>query len=61
MKRRLAALVSSLALGSTALLLQPAQSASAAGFVVSEAQFNQMFPGRNSFYTYSGLVAALSA
>ncbi|MBB5870293.1 chitinase [Allocatelliglobosispora scoriae] len=30
-------------------------------FVVSEAQFNQMFPGRNSFYTYSGLVAALSA
>ncbi|PZF83684.1 chitinase, partial [Micromonospora deserti] len=31
------------------------------GFVVSEAQFNQMFPSRNSFYTYSGLVAALSA
>ncbi|MCX4524211.1 MULTISPECIES: glycoside hydrolase family 19 protein [unclassified Streptomyces] len=31
------------------------------GFVVSEAQFNQMFPNRNSFYTYNGLVAALSA
>ncbi|MDX3096052.1 ricin-type beta-trefoil lectin domain protein [Streptomyces sp. ME01-24h] len=31
------------------------------GFVVSEAQFNQMFPGRNGFYTYSGLVAALSS
>ncbi|MEU6375117.1 glycoside hydrolase family 19 protein [Streptomyces sp. NPDC046909] len=31
------------------------------GFVVSEAQFNQMFPSRNSFYTYSGLVAALNA
>ncbi len=31
------------------------------GFVVSEAQFNQMFPGRNGFYTYSGLVAATSA
>ncbi|ACZ84908.1 glycoside hydrolase family 19 protein [Streptosporangium roseum] len=30
-------------------------------FVVSEAQFNQMFPSRNSFYTYNGLVAALSA
>jgi Chitinase class I/Ricin-type beta-trefoil lectin domain len=30
-------------------------------FVVSEAQFDQMFPNRNSFYTYSGLVAALSA
>jgi predicted chitinase len=27
------------------------------GFVVSEAQFNQMFPGRNGFYTYSGFVA----
>jgi predicted chitinase len=31
------------------------------GFVVSEAQFNRMFPGRSQFYTYSGLVAALSA
>ncbi|MFE0104547.1 chitinase [Streptomyces sp. NPDC059009] len=33
----------------------------AADFVVSEAQFNQMFPNRNPFYTYSGLTAALSA
>ncbi|GHA49471.1 chitinase [Streptomyces tauricus] len=31
------------------------------GFVVSEAQFNQMFPNRNSFYSYSGLKAAMSA
>lgn len=30
-------------------------------FVVSEAQFNQMFPNRNPFYTYSGLVDALSS
>ncbi|WP_280119017.1 glycoside hydrolase family 19 protein [Streptomyces albofaciens] len=30
-------------------------------FVVSEAQFNQMFPNRNPFYTYNGLKAALSA
>ncbi|MET9443444.1 glycoside hydrolase family 19 protein [Streptomyces sp. NPDC006610] len=30
-------------------------------FVVSEAQFNQMFPNRNAFYTYRGLTAALSA
>ncbi|MFI6099511.1 chitinase [Lentzea sp. NPDC051213] len=30
-------------------------------FVVSEAQFNQMFPSRNSFYTYSGLVTAMSS
>ena len=31
------------------------------GFVVSQAQFNQMFPSRNAFYTYQGLVNALSA
>ncbi|MBQ0985653.1 chitinase [Streptomyces sp. F63] len=31
------------------------------GFVVSAAQFQQMFPNRNPFYTYSGLTAALSA
>jgi predicted chitinase/chitodextrinase len=31
------------------------------GFVVTEAQFNQMFPSRNGFYTYSGLTAAMSA
>ncbi|MEE1928083.1 glycoside hydrolase family 19 protein [Streptomyces sp. TRM 70351] len=30
-------------------------------FVVSQAQFNQMFPNRNPFYTYQGLTAALSA
>jgi predicted chitinase len=32
-----------------------------AGFPVSQAQFNQMFPNRNSFYTYSGLTTALSS
>ena len=31
------------------------------GFVVSQAQFNEMFPDANSFYSYSGLVAALSS
>ncbi|MEV6756804.1 glycoside hydrolase family 19 protein [Streptomyces sp. NPDC051214] len=31
------------------------------GFVVSETQFNQMFPSRNSFYTYKGLTDALKA
>jgi predicted chitinase len=30
-------------------------------FVVSQAQFSQMFPNANPFYTYSGLVSALSA
>ncbi|MFJ4681323.1 MULTISPECIES: glycoside hydrolase family 19 protein [unclassified Kitasatospora] len=39
----------------------PSTTPNPGGFVVSEAQFNQMFPSRNSFYTYSGLVAALNA
>ncbi len=39
----------------------PTATANPGGFPVSEAQFNQMFPNRNSFYTYSGLTAALSA
>lgn len=30
-------------------------------FVVSETQFNQMFPSRNPFYTYSGLLTAMNA
>jgi len=30
-------------------------------FVVSEAQFNSLFPNRNGFYTYGGLVSAMSA
>ncbi|MGI5175626.1 glycoside hydrolase family 19 protein [Dactylosporangium sp. CA-152071] len=30
------------------------------GFVVSEAQFNQMFPSRNGFYTYAGLTDAMA-
>jgi predicted chitinase/chitodextrinase len=30
-------------------------------FIVSEAQFNQMFPSRNALYNYQGLVNALSA
>ncbi|MGW2562066.1 glycoside hydrolase family 19 protein [Streptomyces sp. NPDC001514] len=39
----------------------PGPGPSPSGFVVSEAQFNQMFPNRNAFYTYSGLTAAMSA
>ncbi|MGH8878905.1 MAG: chitinase [Stackebrandtia sp.] len=34
---------------------------STADFVVSEEQFNQMFPNRNAFYTYEGLISAMSA
>ncbi|MFH8796906.1 chitinase [Streptomyces sp. NPDC017941] len=40
---------------------EPVSGKAAAAFVVSEAQFNQMFPNRNRFYTYSGLTAALGA
>jgi predicted chitinase len=47
------------ALVTAAVLVAP--TASAASFVVGESQFEQMFPGRNAFYTYSGLTAALSA
>ena len=39
----------------------PGNPGTPSGFVVSEAQFNQMFPNRNPFYTYQGLVDALSA
>ncbi|WP_373317128.1 carbohydrate-binding protein, partial [Streptomyces sulfonofaciens] len=31
----------------------PGDPGSPSGFVVSESQFNQMFPNRSSFYTYS--------
>lgn len=51
-----AALVSAVALTAPAASAAPADS-----FVVSESQFNQMFPNRNSFYTYQGLLGALSA
>lgn len=37
------------------------QDSSASTFVVSQYQFEQMFPGRNPFYTYEGLTAALGA
>lgn len=33
----------------------------AAAFVVSQSQFNTMFPARNSFYTYKGLTDSSSA
>jgi len=37
----------------------PSGGGSSSGFVVTEAQFNQMFPSRNSFYTYAGLTDAM--
>jgi predicted chitinase len=39
----------------------PTDPPGAEDFPVSQAQFNQFFPNRNSFYTYAGLVDALSA
>ena len=39
----------------------PTPTSNPGGFVVTQAQFNSMFPSRNSFYTYAGLTAALSA
>lgn len=38
-----------------------ASAAGNGGFVVSQAQFDKMFPGRNAFFTYKGLTDALSA
>ncbi|WP_406094826.1 chitinase [Kitasatospora purpeofusca] len=55
-------LVASAALLSTLSVATRTEPAAAAGsFVVSEAQFNQLFPNRNAFYTYGGLVDALGA
>lgn len=56
-------------IASTLSLVAPATGAAtggaaetrAAAFVVGESQFNAMFPGRNPFYTYQGLTAALGA
>jgi predicted chitinase len=65
---RVLATVTSIAIAST-IALAPSVTASAAAstatgtsaFVVSQSQFDQMFPGRNSFYSYQGLIDALSA
>lgn len=60
LSRTLSMLASAAVLGTLSVAGQAAPAA-ADSFVVSEGQFNQMFPNRNSFYTYSGLVDALSA
>lgn len=53
-----AAVLATIAPSATAATVAPP---SQADFVVSEAQFNEMFPGRNPFYTYTGLTTAMSA
>jgi predicted chitinase len=39
----------------------PSASSAAPGFIVSKAQFEQMFPDRDTFYSYDGLVGVLGA
>ncbi|HBF78817.1 MAG TPA: chitinase, partial [Streptomyces sp.] len=56
-----AATLCTLILAPTAVAQKTDARSTAAEFVLSEAQFDDMFPNRNSFYTYSGLTAALSA
>ncbi|MFJ3697418.1 chitinase [Streptomyces sp. NPDC090052] len=59
-RSRVVAVLGAAAVASGLAVTVPAGPASAAGaFVVSQAQFDQLFPGRNSFYTYQGLVTAL--
>jgi predicted chitinase len=58
--RRIIAIAAATLAAATAVVI-PATQASAAAFVVSEAQFNQFFPSRNGFYTYGNLVSAIQA
>jgi len=53
----------SVAVASMLSLVAPVSTsaAPAAGFVVDRARFDTMFPERNAFYTYEGLIDALSA
>ncbi|WP_433465078.1 chitinase [Spirillospora sp. CA-128828] len=60
--RRIPALLGALALAAGMLsAVLPTAPASAVAFVVSESQFGQMFPSRNSFYSYSGLTTAMAS
>ncbi|MEV7213505.1 chitinase [Kitasatospora cineracea] len=61
LSRALSVLTSTALLSTLGLAAAPVPAASAASFVVSEAQFNKMFPNRNAFYTYKGLTDALGA
>jgi predicted chitinase len=58
--RRVLIPLASVAVVSTLSLVAPA-TGDAATFVVGQAQFDRMFPGRNPFYSYQGLTTALRA
>lgn len=61
-RSRVLAVLSAAAVANGLAVAVPAAPASAAGsFVVSQAQFDHMFPARNGFYSYQGLVEALHA
>lgn len=47
--------------GTTPAATSVSQSGASSNFVVTEAQFNQMLPNRNAFYTYAGLTTAAKA
>ncbi|MFI5688574.1 chitinase [Streptomyces sp. NPDC051636] len=59
-RRRLFVAAAAIAAATLAAVL-PTATASATGFVVSRAQFQQMFPDKNAFYTYDALVDAMDA
>ncbi|MFF2351790.1 chitinase [Kitasatospora sp. NPDC058115] len=59
--RALSTTASVAVLSTLSLAGQTAPASAAGSFVVSESQFNQLFPARNAFYTYRGLVDALGA
>jgi predicted chitinase len=61
LSRVLSVVASAAVLTIFAVTSHAAPTAAAGSFVVSEAQFGTMFPNRNPFYTYRGLVDALSA
>ncbi|WP_042429069.1 chitinase [Streptacidiphilus anmyonensis] len=60
-RSRLLAGMSAAAVACGLAVAAPAVPAAASGFVVSQGQFNQMFPSRSPFYSYQGLVDALRA
>jgi predicted chitinase len=57
----LASAMIAIALPSAAHASTPASAADGGAFVVGQAQFEKMFPGRNHFYSYRGLTDALGA
>jgi predicted chitinase len=57
----LASAMIAIALPSAAHASTPASAPDGGAFVVGQAQFEKMFPGRNHFYSYRGLTDALGA